>query len=196
MPDFLSYNRRISDFDSVSTFPEGMIVTLIASGTNYQIDILDFITSLNAPGSVASLGDGVPVYNLDVDTNQIRAIETIGGIGSVDDVAGGITLDYGTLVESPQQGFPYTVINDSEIIISDIPSATFFVIFKEDAPAGSLVQVYPRGTASEAMLRTVDGSNFIVDQVNEGNSFTVPNLGYRAFRKVTDSLWMDEAGDG
>lgn len=193
MDGFRSGNVRISEFDSVSTFPEGMVITLIAQGVNYKMDILDFITSLNAPGSVASIGDGVPIYNLDGESNQIRGLLGTGGLESFTGAGGNFSIVDGIINSTIQGGDPYQVVNDTEIIILKESDSDFFIVFKDNAPIMSRVQIHLEQSTSAATLRTTDGSQFVSGAVLKGDSFLQSGLVSTSFVKVTDDFWMNDS---
>lgn len=185
--------RRISEFPVDTEFPADTFLTFIAGSTNFKISKADFLSALNVTGSIASVGDGIPLYTLAGSVNQIRALETLTGLYSEQGTSGNVEVSDG-FIKTITDDTPYQVIQSSEVIFCQTESEDAFVTLRANPQTGDLVRLFNTGTSQDIQLFSSGGENLIYQGTSTASGLTIGPLRSVTFRRAP-AVWIQENYD-
>lgn len=188
-----SQGRKISEFPADTVLPADTELSFISDSTNFKITLANFLTALNVTGSIASIGDGIPLYTLAGSVNQIRALETLTGLYSEQGTSGNVEISDG-FIKTITDDTPYQVIQSSEVIFCETVSEDAFVTLRASPQTGDLVRLFNTGTSQDIQVFSSGSENLIYQGTSTATGLTIGPLRSVTFRRAP-AVWIQENYD-
>jgi len=180
-------SRKISQFPADTVLPSDTQLTFIADGTNFRISVADFLTALNVTGSIASLGDGLQIYNLSGTVNNIRAFNAVTGLFAQQGTSGNIEI-FDAFSKTIIDATTYVMVQTSEVVYCTSEAVPANIELLASAPTDSKIEIHNDSASQVCNISTTDASTIIRQGASAGTSFVLPALRSITLRKAP-SLW-------